>query len=93
MNTVDGFKGIMALDLDKVPRILHDAVIKQHKQDIVNYKKYQESLPEELRYENNVGKALDNLRYYDLIRDKRSKIIQNETEARYKELYDKLRNV
>ena len=71
MNTIDGFKGIMALDLDKVPRIYHDILIKQHKQDIENYKKYQESLPEELRYDNTVGKIITDKEYYDKLRDLR----------------------
>tara|TARA_B110000483_G_scaffold242335_1_gene327894 strand:- start:1505 stop:1780 length:276 start_codon:yes stop_codon:yes gene_type:complete len=89
MNTVDGFKGIMALELDNVPRIFHDALIKQHKQDIVNYKNYQASLPEELRYENNIGNALNNIRLYDKIRHRRNECVINEAELRYKELLEK----
>lgn len=89
MNTIDGFKGIMALDLDKVPRIYHDILIKQHKQDIVNYKKYQESLPEELRYENSIGKILTDKEYYDKLRDLKVAAKLIEDNQRYKELYER----
>jgi hypothetical protein len=89
MNTIDGFKGIMALDLDKVPRIYHDILIKQHKQDIVNYKKYQESLPEELRYENSIGKILTDKEYYDKLLDLKVAAKLIEDNQRYKELYER----
>ena len=89
MNTIDGFKGVMALDLDKVPRIYHDVLIKQHKQDIVNYKKYQAALPEELRYENNVGKILTDKEYYDKLRDSKVDMKIKEDNQRFKELYER----
>tara|TARA_B100001175_G_C19207200_1_gene494203 strand:+ start:111 stop:386 length:276 start_codon:yes stop_codon:yes gene_type:complete len=89
MNTIDGFKGIMALDLDKVPRIYHDILIKQHKQDIENYKKYQESLPEELRYDNTVGKIITDKEYYDKLRDLSVAIKIMEDNQRFKELYER----
>lgn len=89
MNTIDGFKGIMALDLTKVPRVYHDILIKQHKQDIENYKRYQASLPEELRYENTVGKIITDKEYYDKLRDMKVNEKLKEENQRYIELYEK----
>jgi hypothetical protein len=89
MNTVDGFKGIMALDLTSVPRVYHDILIKQHKQDIENYKKYQGSLPEELRYENTVGKIITDKQHYDKLRDMKVNEKLKEENQRYLELYEK----
>ena len=89
MNTIDGFKGIMSLDLTKVPRVYHDVLIKQHKQDIENYKRYQASLPEELRYENTIGKIITDKDYYDKLRDMKVNEKLKEENQRYIELYEK----
>ena len=57
-NVIKGYKGIMDLDLTKIDPIHHKSLIKQHKKDIINYKRYQENLPEELRYENTIEKKI-----------------------------------
>ena len=63
-NVIKGYKGIMDLDLTKIDPIHHKSLIKQHKKDIINYKRYQENLPEELRYENTIEKILKDKEYF-----------------------------
>ena len=89
MTTIQGYKGIMELELKDVPRIYHDILIKQHKQDIMNYKKYQLSLPIELRYENCIGKINDDKIHYDKLRDLKVAEKLEEDNKRYKELYER----
>jgi hypothetical protein len=55
-NVVKGYKGIMDLDLNLVPKILHEEMIKQHFKDIKIYDTYQNTLPEKLRYENTIAR-------------------------------------
>jgi hypothetical protein len=57
-NIVKGYQGIMDLDLSLIDKKFWDEVIKQHHQEIEDYKKEQCLLPEKLRYENTVAKAL-----------------------------------
>ena len=53
-NIIEGYNGIMPLDIrDIEPQFRKDA-IKQHKHDIAEYVKYQKSLSPRLRYENTV---------------------------------------
>ena len=89
MNTIDGYKGIMELDLKNIPRIYHDIVIKQHKQDIINYKQYQSSLPIEQQYDNGVGKIIRDKVYYDKLRDAKIMEQLKEENKKYKELYER----
>ena len=56
-NIIDGYKGIMPLDLTNVDEKLHSILIKQHYKDIDLYKIEQAQLPEKLRYENTVMRA------------------------------------
>jgi hypothetical protein len=51
---VDGYKGIMELDLSMYNESQRESVIQQHLQDIANYKKYQKDLQPHLRYENTI---------------------------------------
>jgi len=87
--TIPGYKGIMELDLSGVHPSHHRELIKQHKQDIENYRQYQESLEPELRYENTIHKILTDKAFYDKIRD--AKIEQKKTEEnnRFRELLEK----
>ena len=56
-NIIDGYNGIMPLDLTNVDKKLHKVLIDQHKKDIEEYKLEQEKLPIHLRYENTIMKA------------------------------------
>jgi len=53
-NIVKGYKGVMDLDLDLVPKGYWKEAIKQHNQDIKDYNMEQDKLPERLRYENTI---------------------------------------
>ena len=64
MNVIKGYKGIMDLNLTNIDPTHHKSLIKQHKKDILNYKRYQENLPEELRYENTIGKIEKDREYF-----------------------------
>ena len=63
-NVIKGYKGIMDLDLTNIHPTHHKSLIKQHKKDIINYKRYQENLPEELRYENTIEKIVKDREYF-----------------------------
>ena len=56
-NIIDGYKGIMPLDLTNVDEKLHSILIKQHYKDIHLYKIEQAKLPKKLQYENTVMRA------------------------------------
>ena len=66
---VKGYKGIMDLDLKNIHPVYHNILIKQHKEDIEKYKKYQKSLEPELRYDNAIGKIIKDREYYEKLRD------------------------
>ena len=63
-NVIKGYKGIMDLELTNIDPTHHKSLIKQHKKDIINYKRYQENLPEELRYENTIEKIVKDREYF-----------------------------
>ena len=54
---IEGYKGVMPLDLTYVDPKYHKIMIDQHKKDINEYNKYQDQLPLRLRYENTTEKA------------------------------------
>lgn len=68
---VKGFKGIMDLDLTYVNPFYHKNLVEQHKKDIENYKIEQLKLKPENRYENSIGKALDDIQYQNKLRARR----------------------
>ena len=51
---VDGYKGIMELDLTDIPENFKKIIVEQHEKDIDNYKAEQYKLKPNLRYENTV---------------------------------------
>jgi hypothetical protein len=55
---INGYKGIMDLDLSLVDPRFHDIAVNQHYQDINQYKMEQSKLRPELRYENTVQRIL-----------------------------------
>lgn len=83
MRRIEGYKGIMELDLSGVHPVYHDIIIKQHKQDILMYKEYQSKLPPEMRYENTIEKIIKDKKFYDNIRDMRVKLRKKEEDEKF----------
>ena len=54
---INGYKGIMDLDLTNIPKHYHKEMIKLHNKDIETYKKEQLLLPEKQRFENTIERA------------------------------------
>lgn len=86
---VKGYKGIIDLDLTNIHPVYHNILIKQHKQDIENYKKYQQSLEPELRYDNAIGKIIKDREYYNKLRDFYASEKKKQENQYYKELYER----
>ena len=82
-NIIDGYNGIMPLDLTNVDKKLHKVLIDQHKKDIEEYKLEQEKLPIHLRYENTIIKVEKQLQLEDYHRRKRLKKEQEEKYKKY----------
>jgi len=85
---IDGYKGVMSLDLSGVEPKYHKIMIDQHEEDIKEYNKYQNELPLRLRYENTTEKA-NKLLYKDTewlnrISDKK-RLEQFEADKKYHE--------
>jgi hypothetical protein len=62
LEIIDGYNGILPLDLSFFDKKFHKQAISQHNLDIKNYKKEQHERPEHLRYENTIiriNKQLD----------------------------------
>jgi hypothetical protein len=57
-NIIQGYQGVMDLDLSSIDSRYKDDAIRQHLQDIEEYKKEQIKLPRRLRYENTILHAL-----------------------------------
>ena len=57
-NIINGYKGVMDLDLTYVDNQFHKFLIQQHYKDIELYKIEQSKLKDELKYDNGVGLAL-----------------------------------
>lgn len=86
---IKGYKGIIDLDLSNIHPVYHDILKKQHNQDIEKYKKYQESLEPELRYENTIGKIIRDREYYEKLRDYYIYEKMKEKNQYYKELFER----
>ena len=86
---IKGYKGIIDLDLTYVDPIYHELLIKQHKKDIENYKKYQKKLEPEMRYENTIGKIIRDREYYDNLRDMKAQKNLDEENNYYRELTER----
>lgn len=54
---IEGYKGVMDLDLSLVPENVRYIAIKQHHEDIKEYTKYQSQLKPHLRYENTIERT------------------------------------
>lgn len=71
---IGGYKGVMDLDLNLVDPRFHEIAVKQHYQDITQYKIEQSKLKPELRYENTVQRVLKQLDKEQTILRKRKQI-------------------
>tara|TARA_B100000424_G_scaffold270077_1_gene268516 strand:- start:7130 stop:7402 length:273 start_codon:yes stop_codon:yes gene_type:complete len=80
-NIIDGYNGIMPLDLTNIDKKYHKTMIMEHKKNIEEYKLEQEKLPIHLRYENTIIKVEKQLQLEDYHRKKR---IQKREEDKYK---------
>lgn len=58
---IDGYFGIMPLDLTNVDEKYHKSMIKEHKKNIEEYKLEQDKLPHNLKYENCIQKVYKQL--------------------------------
>lgn len=72
-NIIKGYKGVMDLDLSLVSESSKAAAIKQHYQDIEDYKKYQAELKPEYRYENTIERIRKLHEYESYMLQKRKK--------------------
>ena len=86
---IKGYKGVIDLDLTQVDPIYHKLLIEQHNNDIENYKKYQENLEPEMRYENSIGKVISDREYYNKLRDIKVQIKKEEENNYYRELTER----
>jgi|TARA_A100001015_G_C14935076_1_gene690085 hypothetical protein len=86
---IAGYKGVMPLDLTHIPVCLHAELIKEHLLDIKEYKKRQLLLPEEMRYENGVGKVLNDRKIFDDLCDRKAKEKLDESNQRFRELLER----
>ena len=74
LKIIKGYKGIMDLDLTNVNILFHKELIQQHYKDIELYKKEQEKLKDELKYDNGVGLSLIKMELHNKIIAERLKI-------------------
>jgi hypothetical protein len=58
-NIIEGYKGVMSLDLTGTDPKYRKIIIEQHYKDIELYKIEESTLPNHLRYENTVERALN----------------------------------
>ena len=54
---INGYKGVMPLDIRDIDPTYYKEAIKQHYADIEEYTKYQASLSPRLRYENTIERV------------------------------------
>ena len=76
---IDGYQGIMPLDLTLVDKKYHKIMIEQHKKDIKEYKIEQQKLPQHLRYINCIDRIKKQLKVEDYIKKQR---IERETKEK-----------
>jgi len=95
-NIIDGYKGIMPLDLTDVDKNLHAELIKQHYKDIHLYKKEQSELPKNLQYDNTIARIKKQWKmesYYNTKRIIEAKIQQEKQDKIRLEIYYRNHNI
>lgn len=85
MTKVEGYKGIMELDLTNVPKKFHSEMVAIHLNDIKEYKIDQAQRPKNCRYENTVLKAN---KYWEL----HDREVRKRREKEEKEWYERVNN-
>jgi len=60
-NIIDGYKGVMQLDLTGTDPKYRKILIDQHYKDIELYKVEESNLPAHLRYENTIERAINKI--------------------------------
>ena len=86
-DTIDGYLGIMELDLTNIPENLKKVAAEQHKKDIENYKGEQALLPVKLRYENTIMR-IQKLHEFDQYKQKQYLEKQIEERLKRNETYN-----
>ena len=89
---IEGYLGIIPLDLTNVEPKYHKTMINQHKKDIEEYKLEQEKLPPKLRYENCIGRVHKQLEHEKYLHDLRIEKHVKEQDKKYElllKLYSK----
>jgi hypothetical protein len=81
-DTIDGYLGIMELDLTNIPENLKKITAEQHMKDIENYKAEQYQLKPHLRYENTVMRIQKMHKYSSLQLKKQGELKLQEQIAR-----------
>ena len=85
MTKIEGYKGIMELDLTNVPEKFHSEMVAIHLNDIKEYKIEQAQRPKNCRYENTVLKAN---KYWEL----HDREVRKRREKEEKEWYERVNN-
>ena len=81
---IDGYHGIMPLDLTFVDQKYHKIMIEQHKKDIKEYKIEQSKLPKHLRYINCTHRIKKKLEREEYLKKQRLEREAKEKENRFK---------
>ncbi len=84
---VEGYKGIMDLDLTYVEEKLKKQLTEQHMKDIANYKEEQYNLEPRLRYENTIERVRK-IHLFDIEERRKRNEIQIEERRKYNEIYN-----
>lgn len=84
---IEGYKGIMELDLTNIPEHLKKETIEQHTKDIDNYKAEQYKLKPHLRYENTVER-IKNTHKVALIKQQKRIDVEEEERRKHNEMYN-----
>lgn len=88
---IDGYKGIMELDLTNIPEYLKKDTIEQHTKDIDIYKTEQYKLKPHLRYENTVER-IENTHKKALMKQKKRVDTEIKEQIKRNEMYNNLHN-
>ena len=84
---IEGYKGIMDLDLTNIPEYLKKETVELHMKDIENYKGYQFKLKPHLRYENTIERVQEMYENIGIIQRK-TRNIQLQEQIKHNEKYN-----
>ena len=86
---IEGYKGVMDLDLSLVSESFKSVAVKQHYKDIEDYKKYQATLKPKNRYENTIER-INKLHQYEYDTQQKRKKEETQEQNRLYELQYKI---